>query len=173
MILIFVFFCFFSLGSFWFLLFCVSAFPTLPSFFHFSGIFFLSSFCRKDCFKTDAISCPLCGDFSLMCLYNCSCHRKADSIAAAFPGPRRIRTVEAVKEAVEITFRQGIAGILHRKFCFFAVFSPENVDFSTLRSVFNGVIHKKRNELVDSCGIPFHMEFFCNIALQRAARSVS
>ena len=109
----------------------------------------------------------LCGDFSLMCLYNCSCHRKADSIAAAFPGPRHIRTVEAVKEAVEITFRQGIAGILHRKFCFFAVFSPENVDFSTLRSVFNGVIHKKRNELVDSCGISFHMEFFCNIALQR------
>ena len=102
-----------------------------------------------------------------MCLFNCSSHGKADSIAAAFPGPRRIRTIEAVKEAVEITFRQDIAGILHRKFCFFAVFSTENVDFSTLRSVFNGVIHKKRNELVDSCGIPFHMEFFCNIALQR------
>ena len=83
---------------------------------------FLSSLCRKDCFKTDAISCPLCGDFSLICLYNCSCHGKADSIAAAFPGPRRIRTVEAVKEAVEITFRQGIAGILHRKFCFLPFF---------------------------------------------------
>ena len=83
----FVFFCFFSLGSFWFLLFCVSAFPALPSFFRFSGILFLSSFCRKDCFKTDAISCPLCGDFSLMCLYNCSSHGKADSIAASFPWP--------------------------------------------------------------------------------------
>lgn len=101
-----------------------------------------------------------------MCLYNCSCHRKADSIAAAFPGPRHIRTVKAVKEAVEITFRQGIAGILHRKFCFFAVFSPENVDFSTLRCVFDGVIHKKGDELVDSCGVAFHAKFLGNVRLQ-------
>ena len=85
----FVFFCFlFSLlKAFDFCFFVCLPLLLCCHFFHFSGIVFLSSFCRKDCFKTDAISCPLCGDFSLMCLYNCSCHGKADSIAAAFPGP--------------------------------------------------------------------------------------
>ena len=101
-----------------------------------------------------------------MCLDDGCRHGKADAVAAALSGTGGVGAVEAVEQAVEIAFRQIIAGILHCKFCFFAVFPPPNADGSTLRCVFDGVIHKKGDELVDSCGVAFHAKFLGNVRLQ-------
>ena len=74
------------------------------------------------------------------------------------------RTVRSGQFHYEITFRQNNRFLHKTAFC---AFSPK-CDFSTSpESVFIGYPQEEKRFWWILCGIPFHMEFFCNIAPQR------